>query len=136
MLGTVSLLIIEVIITLMVPVAIEIETGTGILLDAVITITARIKMTLVSHLIRQGLEILIPTFKTIKDRQILVILTRLRNSKSKIVPRTSGVRVTLFASEQVVLFVVKSDATLDFICLLYTSPSPRDRTRSRMPSSA
>ena len=25
---------------------------------------------------------------------------------------------------------------LDCICLLYTSPSPRDRTRSRMPSSA
>ena len=24
----------------------------------------------------------------------------------------------------------------DLICLLYTSPSPRDRTRSRMPSSA
>src|SRR5665811_387768 len=24
---------------------------------------------------------------------------------------------------------------LDFSCLLYTSPSPRDRTRSRMPSS-
>ena len=24
----------------------------------------------------------------------------------------------------------------DFNCLLYTSPSPRDRTRSRMPSSA
>ena len=26
--------------------------------------------------------------------------------------------------------------TSDMICLLYTSPSPRDRTRSRMPSSA
>ena len=26
--------------------------------------------------------------------------------------------------------------TLDEDCLLYTSPSPRDRTRSRMPSSA
>ena len=26
--------------------------------------------------------------------------------------------------------------TLDGTCLLYTSPSPRDRTRSRMPSSA
>ena len=26
--------------------------------------------------------------------------------------------------------------TLDKNCLLYTSPSPRDRTRSRMPSSA
>ena len=24
----------------------------------------------------------------------------------------------------------------EWICLLYTSPSPRDRTRSRMPSSA
>ena len=27
-------------------------------------------------------------------------------------------------------------AGLVYICLLYTSPSPRDRTRSRMPSSA
>ena len=27
-------------------------------------------------------------------------------------------------------------STRDSICLLYTSPSPRDRTRSRMPSSA
>ena len=26
--------------------------------------------------------------------------------------------------------------TADWACLLYTSPSPRDRTRSRMPSSA
>ena len=28
------------------------------------------------------------------------------------------------------------DAGLFEVCLLYTSPSPRDRTRSRMPSSA
>ena len=28
------------------------------------------------------------------------------------------------------------DSALYPICLLYTSPSPRDRTRSRMPSSA
>ena len=28
------------------------------------------------------------------------------------------------------------DAGLTSACLLYTSPSPRDRTRSRMPSSA
>ena len=28
------------------------------------------------------------------------------------------------------------DVTLYGACLLYTSPSPRDRTRSRMPSSA
>ena len=25
---------------------------------------------------------------------------------------------------------------INYLCLLYTSPSPRDRTRSRMPSSA
>ena len=30
----------------------------------------------------------------------------------------------------------REDATLEEACLLYTSPSPRDRTRSRMPSSA
>ena len=30
----------------------------------------------------------------------------------------------------------ESIPTHDHICLLYTSPSPRDRTRSRMPSSA
>ena len=28
------------------------------------------------------------------------------------------------------------DDNMTIICLLYTSPSPRDRTRSRMPSSA
>ena len=28
------------------------------------------------------------------------------------------------------------DNAVEYFCLLYTSPSPRDRTRSRMPSSA
>ena len=32
--------------------------------------------------------------------------------------------------------VQPGSAALLEICLLYTSPSPRDRTRSRMPSSA
>ena len=32
--------------------------------------------------------------------------------------------------------VVKLEFDEDIACLLYTSPSPRDRTRSRMPSSA
>ena len=32
--------------------------------------------------------------------------------------------------------VTKQDIDAYWICLLYTSPSPRDRTRSRMPSSA
>ena len=33
-------------------------------------------------------------------------------------------------------FYKKIDAISNKACLLYTSPSPRDRTRSRMPSSA
>ena len=33
--------------------------------------------------------------------------------------------------------VIRHDAIgVNFICLLYTSPSPRDRQKSRMPSSA
>ena len=32
--------------------------------------------------------------------------------------------------------ILKTARSKDFSCLLYTSPSPRDRTRSRMPSSA
>ena len=31
---------------------------------------------------------------------------------------------------------VNKKGVVDYACLLYTSPSPRDRTRSRMPSSA
>ena len=31
---------------------------------------------------------------------------------------------------------IESRGMLPLLCLLYTSPSPRDRTRSRMPSSA
>ena len=37
---------------------------------------------------------------------------------------------------QIIDAVERGDAELANICLLYTSPSPRDRTRSRMPSSA
>ena len=32
--------------------------------------------------------------------------------------------------------IVENKAGASGVCLLYTSPSPRDRTRSRMPSSA
>ena len=35
-----------------------------------------------------------------------------------------------------VAICVKSKFNSSYNCLLYTSPSPRDRTRSRMPSSA
>ena len=43
-------------------------------------------------------------------------------------------------AQRLAFFILKSDQqdniNLAHACLLYTSPSPRDRTRSRMPSSA
>ena len=39
-------------------------------------------------------------------------------------------------SNFVAVLVKPDEEILEKICLLYTSPSPRDRTRSRMPSSA
>ena len=34
------------------------------------------------------------------------------------------------------IFKCSRRSLMRWVCLLYTSPSPRDRTRSRMPSSA
>jgi hypothetical protein len=50
---------------------------------------------------------------------------------------STGVRVTaLHTPGQPTRYIVEAPGTQADICLLYTSPSPRDRTRSRMPSSA
>ena len=37
---------------------------------------------------------------------------------------------------ELVDMIPQINSDLRYVCLLYTSPSPRDRTRSRMPSSA
>ena len=61
-----------------------------------------------------------------------------------------GVQITLEPLDEVELFELTEDPRINpflgidrwgnveplYTCLLYTSPSPRDRTRSRMPSSA
>ena len=41
-----------------------------------------------------------------------------------------------FKCPEIVLNASQFSLGLELTCLLYTSPSPRDRTRSRMPSSA
>ena len=46
------------------------------------------------------------------------------NDRQTVLVRRNG-RIKIFDADEV-----------DKVCLLYTSPSPRDRTRSRMPSSA
>ena len=46
-------------------------------------------------------------------------------------------RLAIETTEDDALIQVMINSATDFCdCLLYTSPSPRDRTRSRMPSSA
>ena len=54
-----------------------------------------------------------------------------------LVPTVSlAVEPELVAVEHTVLSGGRLQVSIDTHCLLYTSPSPRDRTRSRMPSSA
>ena len=40
------------------------------------------------------------------------------------------------AAARIKMEIDSKPESMDKLCLLYTSPSPRDRTRSRMPSSA
>ena len=60
------------------------------------------------------------------------------NRSQEVEPARNGedwrVRLTRYAARQ--LYAREGLAGTDSACLLYTSPSPRDRTRSRMPSSA
>ena len=53
-----------------------------------------------------------------------------QQGQNRIMVQLPGVQDTTRAKE-----ILGTTATLEY-CLLYTSPSPRDRTRSRMPSSA
>ena len=48
----------------------------------------------------------------------------------------NGEQVTLRPKQLVLATGMSGIPNMPNICLLYTSPSPRDRTRSRMPSSA
>ena len=55
-----------------------------------------------------------------------IVSTTVKNNKGSVLPSTGGIGTTIF-------YVCGG---IIVACLLYTSPSPRDRTRSRMPSSA
>jgi len=107
---------IEAIITLMVemvPIATEIETGTGILPIEVMTIIAKITIILASPLTKEGLKILIPRIMRMR-----LILKALINQHSSILTRItfkiSDSLETLLAIEQAVLFVVQSAVTHGF----------------------
>ena len=71
-------------------------------------------------------------------KQIALAVHNYHDTNSKVPPLADRVKGTTgnFASlHYFILPFIEQDAIYK-ICLLYTSPSPRDRTRSRMPSSA
>ena len=57
-------------------------------------------------------------------------------SEEKIASIVDGVGYVRAAQEAIAAERADVKLAVDYTCLLYTSPSPRDRTRSRMPSSA
>ena len=67
--------------------------------------------------------------------QVLLELARELESRKSADPKDSYVASLYQGRTDAILKKVGEEAT-ETICLLYTSPSPRDATLSRMPSSA
>ena len=63
-------------------------------------------------------------------------MLKMNNIKLPIITTLHGTDITLVGKHPFYKNAVKFSIEKSNICLLYTSPSPRDRTRSRMPSSA
>ena len=72
-------------------------------------------------------DILVPNIGDFKDVEVIEVLVK---AGQKIKKNDSLITIESDKSS------VEVPSTSDGVCLLYTSPSPRDRTRSRMPSSA
>ena len=51
-------------------------------------------------------------------------------------PQNNTIDTACFEGVEVIVNLAGASIAQRWSCLLYTSPSPRDRTRSRMPSSA
>ena len=69
-----------------------------------------------------------------KDRErVLGLVKRLRDAGVTVWIDQAGIDVATMWSQEIVSAIRGCKVML---CLLYTSPSPRDRQKSRMPSSA
>jgi len=98
-----------------------------------------------NYLIMANGEVLLGLFQGMFEKNILTFNPGLNNRKEKLETFTDVRKLqTLLEDQGLELTQRVSDdnpegpahITLLDPCLLYTSPSPRDRTRSRMPSSA
>ena len=79
------------------------------------------------------------TFTTTFDTDLVATVTGVSNTNFKVYVNNALITAyTLQAGNNVVLTTPPGTSAVVKVqfCLLYTSPSPRDRTRSRMPSSA
>ena len=63
-------------------------------------------------------------------------ITKLSSREDNLSARINEKKEVLTEEEQAIYYSHWGYMALHMACLLYTSPSPRDRTRSRMPSSA
>ena len=94
------------------------------------------------EIIRAGNLYKVPVFKTpVFTTKFISEITNYLEEKMAPKTRIHGVMVDVYGVGVLITGksgVGKSECALDLVksCLLYTSPSPRDRTRSRMPSSA
>ena len=72
------------------------------------------------------------------ERRILCLEERLKNvpTRASFEHLAGEVRGLGQLLQRIERYLDRIDQTMHDTCLLYTSPSPRDRTRSRMPSSA
>ena len=84
------------------------------------------------------------TFENDRDLKYLSAGDDVRQDNSPVTPTTSEITNVDFVSQDIntngadtgTVECTTNQAELDNACLLYTSPSPRDATLSRMPSSA
>ena len=74
-------------------------------------------------------------FKMKSSLPTISIIVAVRNEESNLQLLLKSLVEQDYPKEKMEIVVV-NDRSTDNSCLLYTSPSPRDRTRSRMPSSA
>ena len=88
----------------------------------------------------EGLSDLVGTIKRVKKQlnpaiEIEGLLRTLFDKRNTLAQQVSDELSSHFGSK-VYKTIIPRNVRLAEACLLYTSPSPRDRTRSRMPSSA
>ena len=73
-------------------------------------------------------------------RLVLSVSSALTSAEERDVDRSIELALRqsaeLTGADRTYVFLLSDSGTQISNCLLYTSPSPRDRTRSRMPSSA